>query len=327
VCTIVGTDTEKACHVDCAIAGSAACPTGYTCQSESVNGATRSLCVPSIGTCLDSVGGYCDRVGIPQPCSRSNAAGSCVGQRTCDQATNRYDACNATAPQFKTDCSQQDPAGCTLQYAGTATQQVTNCGSCGNICPGLNQTGDVVTCNNATLPATCTFACNGEYYDVNNSVTDGCEVLDNPQSNHDSGHDTNWGSFGASDDDFSTTITGMIPSDQRTHTPAVAGFNAADGYARDYLTIKGTGSCDTFICENDIDMKLQINGGHGGCYMLTVITDKSGTQTCATNGNGFCEISDGSGSYSDGDQIVLIVDKTCSSATIESVSYGISGHL
>src|SRR5262249_6083453 len=134
VCFQAPGDNAKACHIDCSIAGADACPADYSCTDQTVNGQPRKLCRPTIiPTCLDAVGGYCDRLAIPQPCLRINGAGMCLGERDCLPAAKRFDKCSAMAPQCKTDCSLQDPAGCTESYCPGATSDPANCGACGMV--------------------------------------------------------------------------------------------------------------------------------------------------------------------------------------------------
>jgi hypothetical protein len=100
-------DIAKACHVDCTLSA-AACPSDYQCQG--------GLCAPLVGICEDALGGYCDRLNIPQPCQRSNDAGTCIGERDCLATSKRFDKCSALTPVYKTSCAQPDPAGCSLQF-------------------------------------------------------------------------------------------------------------------------------------------------------------------------------------------------------------------
>ena len=109
-------DQTKACHVDCSIAGAAACPSDYSCVDLQVNGAARKMCRPNVPFCLDANGGFCDRVTAPQACIRTNSVGMCVGQRTCLAGPERFTACNALAPACKQTCSTQNQAGCDEQY-------------------------------------------------------------------------------------------------------------------------------------------------------------------------------------------------------------------
>ncbi len=319
-------DNAKACHVDCSIAGDSACPTDYACVAETINGQPRQVCRPKvIPTCLDAIGGFCDRVSIPQSCVRGNAAGTCLGQRACLPGSKRFDTCSAMAPQCKADCSLQDPAGCTESYCPGATSSPTNCGMCGNVCPGYQQTADNVTCQNGN---TCTFSCQGENYDVDNNPANGCEAVDNPQGNHAQASSANDGSVSDCDSggvDF--TLTGRILSDKRVHeNAAIVGFDATSGSAPDWQYVIGVGH--TF-CANDVVVTLTINGSsQPSCYQLNVKTDKV-SYSCTTGGTGQCSINHNSGGqFSDDTPVYFEVSKTCSSATLdENVTYSLTGHL
>ncbi|HNN95715.1 MAG TPA: hypothetical protein PKI03_25725, partial [Pseudomonadota bacterium] len=131
-------DIAPACHIDCSLSA-AACPSDYDCLDVpggagggDMGTGSRKLCVPKAKLCLDSLGGSCDRVSLPQTCWRENDAGSCTGQRPC-LAGGRYDRCGATTPQYKR-CGDMDPPGCMLKLAADATTSKLNCGRCGNAC-------------------------------------------------------------------------------------------------------------------------------------------------------------------------------------------------
>lgn len=124
-------DVAPACHLDCSLSA-AVCPTDYECVAVTDGGKARKLCAPKTKLCLDSLGGYCDRVALPQTCSRKNSAGQCIGQRAC-LAGGRYDRCAAQVPQFKR-CGEMDPPGCALALAADAIGTKANCASCGNAC-------------------------------------------------------------------------------------------------------------------------------------------------------------------------------------------------
>jgi hypothetical protein len=319
-CFVGPNDNAKACHVDCAIAGAAACPNDYGCNSVTVNGTVRMMCTPTVGTCLDAVGGYCDRVAIPQSCSRTNSAGACVGQRACLAGSNRYGACAAQAPQCKATCSAQDPAGCTTTYCPSATAGPDNCGTCGNVCPGLNKPNANVTCS----APTCSFSCQGETYDPNNQPNDGCEAADSPTGNHTSQTPTYVGNFPCTDGQSQQNFGGKIPSDQRAHqSPTIIGLNGTTGGAPDFFRLHADGGA----CQNDLNMYLQVSGSVSPtCYKMTVITNVH-TQTCTTDGNGFCKIENGASSYGDNTDINVTVEKTCSSSTRDNPTYTVTGHL
>ncbi len=322
VCFQAPGDNIMACHIDCSIDGDDACPLDYSCTDQTVAGQARRLCRPKgVATCLDALGGFCDRLTVPQNCARANTAGTCLGQRSCLAAGKRFDKCDATAPACKADCSATDPAGCMETFCPSAVSTPTNCGTCGTVCPGYLKTADNVTCQNS---ATCTFSCQGENYDVDNDPSNGCEVADVPTGNHSKSSAADEGSVSDCDSNFS--FSGKIVSDARVHeTPAIVGFDAASGSAPDWYTFKGVGH--TF-CENNVVVSLQINGSaNPTCYKFTIITDKN-TYTCQTNAAGTCGFNaSDSGQFSDDTQLYAEIQKTCGTTVRESVTYTVSGHL
>jgi len=322
-CFLAPGDVAKACHVDCSLAGTAACPSDYACVDETVNGVARKLCRPTVvPSCLDAAGGFCDRVSTPQPCARTNSAGTCNAQRACVTALKRFDICEAPSPQCKADCSMQDPTGCTETFCAAATSTPANCGTCGHVCPGYQKPSDNVTC---TAAQTCTFSCQGENYDVNGNATDGCEVADAPTGNHTQTNPASGGSLPCTDGSSNPNLSGKILSDARVHeVPAVVGFNTATGAAADWTAISATGG---LACVDDIDLTLQITGSSmPACYKLTVNTSTT-TLTAQTNASGTAHVSMGSGAYADNTTIYIVVEKTCGTTVAESVTYTVTGHL
>jgi len=309
--------------VDCALAGEDGCPPEYDCEDINVDGTWRKLCRPNVPTCLDAVGGYCDRISIPQSCARTNSAGNCLGQRTCLGGSQRFNLCSALAPQCKATCSTQDPAGCDLIFCPEATQGPDNCGSCGSPCPGYGQITANVSCLNGT---TCTFSCIGDNYDVDNSEATGCEVADPLTTNHDQGTATYVGAFNCYDDESQQNFGGGIPSDHRAHqSPAVVNFNATTGAAPDWFRIRADGGS---LCVNDVTLTLDVNGsGDLTCFRMTVSTS-DGTYVCNTDAQGICGIDPGSSSYDGGTDIFVRIEKTCAhTASIGSTTYTVTGHL
>lgn len=321
-CFLAPGDKDKACHVDCAISGETACPAEYTCTDEMVNGQARKLCRPNVPTCLDAVGGFCDRIQIPQPCTRANATGSCLGQRDCLPGTKRFDTCNAAAPQCKADCSLQDPPSCTLSYCPGATTGPGNCGMCGKLCPGYLKQNDNVACNGG---ATCAFSCQGENFDVDNDPNNGCEIVDAPIGNHTQNSASAVGSISCNDGNGMTVqIAGKLVSDKRVHEmPAVNGFDAASGSAPDWYNIFATGG----VCTDDITLTFSVQGSASPtCYKMLIVSS-NGNYTCQAGANGSCAVSKGSGSYQDDTTLLIEIQKTCNTNTLESVNYTIVGHL
>lgn len=326
VCTQASGDQVKACHVDCSIAGAAACPSDYQCVSLQVGGVARMLCRPNVPFCLDANGGFCDRVTAPQACIRTNSAGMCVGQRTCLSGPERFTACNALAPACKATCSAQNQAGCDEQYCPDAANLPTSCGTCDNDCT----TKTVTTTANAKcegMPAACAFSCKGERYNVDKSFANGCEVVDSPVGNHTEATATAGPTYNSCTDGDSTfQFSGTIVSDSAVHENAsVPGFNVGTGSAPDWMSVRGMGQG---ICQNNFDVTLTVSGSSSpSCYKLTFITDNL-SESCTTNVAGACTVSSGMSSYSDGALMHAVVEKTCSSAAlVEKVTYTVGGHL
>lgn len=320
VCIVGPNDVASACHVDCALAGADACPADYSCTSIDIGNTTRMLCVPS-EPCADAQGGFCDNVVGPLACSRENAEGVCIGERTCDAASERFTACGADVPACKASCDAPDPAGCTLQSCGGISETVEHCGMCDNPCPGLGAPNAVPSCTDAT----CGFDCQGESYDVDGNVQNGCEKTDPNLGHHTQATGTGVGSFSCTDGSSNRNISGTIHSDMRGHVnPSIAGFDATTGAAPDWYNLFADGG----LCENEVVLTLNVSGtGNLACYQLRVITN-NGSHTCATNASGACTINqDGTGVYDDDTTIHIEVKKTCPASTPVSVTYTVTGHL
>lgn len=335
VCGVAAGDNAAACHIDCSLAPTAgtnaACPPEYNCVATTVDGAARQVCMPKapITKCVDALGGYCDRISTPQACARTDAtAGTCVGYRACSAASNRYGNCDASAPSCKM-CGVSDPTGCTENLCSNAAQDVNNCGTCGHVCPGLGQPSDNVTCSTSSSPASCTFSCQGEHYDVDNNPANGCEVADPVTGNHaQDGTAAYVGSLSCHDGSSNPNISGQIPSDLRgaRTNPSVSGFDSITDSAPDWYRIDASGGA----CYDDFSLTLQMSGSsHAACYVLTIVTNKE-TRTCQTDGTGSCNVNDGSGSYSDGSTIYISVVKSSGAGCTgidDNPSYTVTGHL
>ncbi|MCS6913854.1 MAG: hypothetical protein RMK29_01725 [Myxococcales bacterium] len=317
-------DISAACHIDCSLAGAAACPEDYTCTEVMDSGQLRKLCRPKSGVCLDSLGGYCDRIALPQVCLRSNAAGTCSGQRNC-LALRRYDKCNAPAPQYKTSCSQLDPAGCRLQIDPAVLRTKEHCGACGHACPGLGLTNNDVSCID---PANrrCDMTCRGDNYDVDKNPANGCEQLDTVPPGHTLATaairpDRDCYDFG----DYKDSFTFSVMSDSRVHVnPSVPAFNSAVGAAPDYIKVRATGGA---FCQNDYAVRFTTRGGGAvPCYRCTIYTDRK-SQSVTTTGSGTVEMSSGSGSYSSNSDVYFVIEKICNLPVQEAVTYTVEYHL
>jgi hypothetical protein len=193
----------------------------------------------------------------------------------------------------------------------------------------------------------CAITCNGENYDVDGVLSNGCEVPQAcptanstmlcPVDDHTQANAADAGSFSCDDSASGQTFVGNVPSDDRAHLPMVDGFVALTGSAPQFFHMYGSGG--TF-CEDDANFSLAMQSPtkQMSCYTLTLVTDKQ-TQTCNTDSSGTCSISNGSGSYTDGSDIYVSVSKldyteadggTVSCAAAESMDDGafqVTGHL
>jgi hypothetical protein len=205
------------------------------------------------------------------------------------------------------------------------TTSVLNCGSCGNVCAGLDASADNVRCTEEAGAAQCFFSCQGEHYDIDQDASDGCEKVDSPLENHSVATAVNLGSVSCHDDSSAQNLSGVIPSDDRVHeNPSVIGFNSATGSAPDYWTIVGSGG----TCDDDLNLTLTVSGSEQAtCYMLNATASSGESYNCAITSGTSCSISNGSGSYNDGDTINWWVSRTCTAATPEAPTYTITGHL
>jgi hypothetical protein len=317
-------DTAPACHVDCALAGADACPPDYACTPVKDGNATRSLCVPKPVAgqpvaCLDSLGGWCDRIAAPQDCVRTNCAGTCTGQRVCIVQSKRFDKCGALAPQFKMDCNQQDPAGCTEAYAPGVLSTIQNCGACGHACAGQTNTSDA-QCTNGK----CDMTCRGDDYDVDGSAANGCEIADEVPPGHTQQTAASLGNTTCNDTTSMNTFSAHVPSDARVHTnPTVTVFSGVVGAAPDWWSVFSSGG----LCVDNYAVTFTTSGGgNTQCYRCTIQTNIM-SQSVTVSGSGSGTMSSGSGSYSDNSTIYFKIEKTCSLPVQENVKYTVSYHL
>lgn len=190
----------------------------------------------------------------------------------------------------------------------------------------------------ACVDGGCVITCNGENYDVNGSLADGCEVAAIcpssqgaqicPIDDHISQKAASIGSFSCVDGSSQQNITGTIPSDAREHVPAIDGFDPVTGSAPNYFTIHGTGGA----CFDDANLALTMNAPTAqlSCYVLHLLTDKNGGQACQTDNTGHCQISNGTGSYSDNSDLSVWITKapSCTAAGFpDDGTFAITGHL
>lgn len=69
-----------------------------------------------------------------------------------------------------------DSGGSTTCTLGSAD----HCGTCTTVCPGPTDadSGTERVCSDSTTTATCDIICQGEHYDLNGDISDGCEGVD-----------------------------------------------------------------------------------------------------------------------------------------------------
>jgi hypothetical protein len=155
---------------------------------------------------------------------------------------------------------------------------------------------------------------------VNSLLADGCEAGYFGGA-HTQSTATYLGSHRCFDDEggsFSSTIL----SDNRAHeNPSVPGFITAVGAAPQWWRISATGGS----CTNDPVISLTMSGGTSGCYRLTLITNLG--QWSSTVSGGSASISLGSGAYSDGTDVYIVVEKICNTNVREAASYTVTYHL
>jgi hypothetical protein len=307
-----GSETD----VDCGGGACPPCADGKTCviDSDCESGhCIDSSCSPCAanqtpcgGACVDTTSdenncGGCGNICTPGPN---------VAAMICEQSICKIAGCN----DGFADCDDIVESGCE-----TDLRTPVNCGACGNVCPGYMQPNDNVTCQSGG----CTFSCQGEHYDVDGDMSNGCEVSADPQGHHTIGSASSLGDLSCND--ITQTLTGSLPSDARVHaSPAIVGFDVTTGSAPVWYTAHATGGS---VCTNDLAATLTIsNSTHLNCYQLQVIAGIN-TFTAQTNGSGTATITQGSGAYHEDDDISFRIAKTCGTNVTEAANYSLEFHL
>jgi hypothetical protein len=215
--------------------------------------------------------------------------------------------------------------------SGSIRRPESRCGAgevCGNavIAGGLGVTATIgsvigsmiLTATNGPL----SYSCQGEHYDVNQLLPDGCEQLQ-PLAAHDQSTAAPLGSVPCNDLPLSS-FNGVLYSDSRIHQPAITGLDPSVGTAPEWYSVNATGG---LFCIDDFSLTLTITGSsQPGCYKLTMITDKT-TVTAVPDSSGTATISGGSGSYSDGSTIYFKIEKACPLPFQEAINYNVNFHL
>jgi hypothetical protein len=315
-------DSDPACHLDCSLSY-LACPPDYNCSPVLDGAGTRMLCLPMSNRCGLANGGTCTGTEM-QPCSKSNPAGTCVGHRACVNGT--FAPCDALDPVPLASCGAVAPAGCTLMPSPAALATASDCGQCGNACPGVAAATAEAACVDPAN-AVCGISCRGDNYDIDGDAANGCEVADADPGDHLQSTATKFPDTDCNDSTSQNTFSGQLLSDTRTHAdPAVIAFDPVTGAAPHFFSVYSSGGT---LCEDDYSLTFTTTGGADvPCYQASIETDKI-VSTVYITGNASGTISGGAGSYSDGTTIVFKIEKTCSTVSVgdADVSFTVSYHL
>jgi hypothetical protein len=170
--------------------------------------------------------------------------------------------------------------------------------------------------------------CRGENYDPNALSEDGCE-----QAQPFAGHTTQataqpMGAKTCLDGLIDASFSGTVLSDERAHSPSVPGWDYHAGSAPTWRSVQALGG----QCTNDIKLTAQFTGGYPAkCYRVSIkFVDAGGlyaSYSVELQGNETKTLTRGAGSYYDGSTAYLEVEKICSTAVREKVSYVVSYHL
>jgi hypothetical protein len=182
--------------------------------------------------------------------------------------------------------------------------------------------------------STPNMTCEGAHYDVDDDISDGCEVTDAGVGvGTKSEADGDPAAASAPECDSGTNadidISGTIPSDTRVHKdPAITGFDPTTGSVPDWFWIS---PIVNELCENDLVMTLTTSGegssASNDCYELTVDTDTK-MYAVRTSSDGTASIDqDMGGQWDDPSHIDVEVSKACGANVTEDVSWTLSGHL
>lgn len=198
---------------------------------------------------------------------------------------------------------------------------------------GSSTEPETVTGTDGTARGTATLTgsdalgmtCQGENYDVDGSMGNGCELAQPNPGYTSQATALAWGSETCNDTDKGSQA-GATLSDRRTHTnPTVGGFDTAIGSAPFWLSISATGGS---FCTDDYSLTFKTSGGgNTACYRATIKTDKITQSTATLTGSGTDTITGGASSYSDGSTAYIEVQKLCDLPVQEAVGWTLSWHL
>lgn len=168
--------------------------------------------------------------------------------------------------------------------------------------------------------------CAGSYYDVNGMTQDGCETPDDTLAGYSQSTATPRGSQGCSDTTRGTISGGRIVSDGRVHMPEPPGYVAATRSVPDWYSVRAIGGS---LCANNYGITVTTSGGtsSGQCYQVTFLTDRV-SPSMTVSGNGTNTMSSGAlGLYTENSTVYFRVERICSLATGENVSYSLTFNL
>jgi hypothetical protein len=169
-------------------------------------------------------------------------------------------------------------------FTSSATWSISPDGSCaGAVCSPASAGPHTVTANVngvtataplnvATLAATYTMTCQGEHWDIDQGLANGCEQTEAITGNHRQYSTYNLGNTDdCDDDDHRLTRASSIFTDSRVHTnPTVAGFDSVAGGASDWYQANMS---DSSFCVEHYELTLTATGGAlnpSDCYKVTV---------------------------------------------------------
>ena len=154
----------------------------------------------------DQTPGAMDRGGVTLP----DGAGAPDRGPTPDRGPGK----DSAPPLDGMPADQQTPDGAPPDAGpadGCVTGSPDHCATCGDKCPGPDNTGTRRVCN----AGTCDIQCKDAWYDTNGQVADGCETYDGLDAYATEAAAKDLGSF--SDCDNAQALTVALPSDGRYH--------------------------------------------------------------------------------------------------------------
>ena len=125
---------------------------------------------------------------------------------------------------------------------------VDHCSKCGDVCPGKDVKNTVRVCEKSA----CDIQCQGEYYDVDGQISNGCEFTDDTPVHENKYVAVDMGSV---DDCAKTkTTSAVMPSDGRKHTSAPTSRpNGREDWFKLHIT-------DTTWCVTEARVDVKLSG-------------------------------------------------------------------